>query len=79
MTYEELKAEANKMGYNLIKKKEYVPHKPCKCGKRGQYFLANRGDGKVVYFIECEKCKIHTSDHKLLDDAWIEWNKMQEE
>lgn len=79
MTYEELKAEANKMGYNLIKKKEYVPHKHCKCGKRGQYCLGNRGDGKVVYFIECEKCKIHTNDHRAPDDAWREWNKMQEE
>ena len=79
MTYEELKIEANKMDYNLIKKKEYVPHKRCKCGKRGLYCLANRGDGKVVYFIECKECKIHTSDHKSEDDAWKEWNNMQEE
>ena len=36
MTYEELKTEANKMGYNLTKKKEYVPHKnKCKCGGKG--------------------------------------------
>lgn len=77
MTYEELKIEANKMGYNLVKKKEYVPRKSCKkCGKRGLDCLAKR-DGEVVYFIKCEECKIHTSDHKSEADAWREWNKMQ--
>lgn len=36
MTLEELKAEANKLGYSLIKKKPYTPIKPCPvCGKRG--------------------------------------------
>ena len=35
MTLEELKAEANKLGYSLIKKKPYIPIKPCPvCGKK---------------------------------------------
>ena len=35
MTLEELKAEANKLGYGLIKKKPYIPIKPCPvCGKK---------------------------------------------
>lgn len=36
MTLEELKVEANKLGYSLIKKKPYVPIKSCPvCGKKG--------------------------------------------
>lgn len=35
MTLEELKIEANKFGYSLIKKKPYIPIKPCPiCGKK---------------------------------------------
>lgn len=36
MTLEELKTEASKLGYSLIKKKPYIPIKPCPvCGKKG--------------------------------------------
>lgn len=36
ITIEELKAEASKLGYSLIKKKPYIPIKPCPvCGKKG--------------------------------------------
>lgn len=35
MTLEELKTEANKLGYSLIKKKPYIHIKPCPvCGKK---------------------------------------------
>lgn len=35
MTLEELKAEANKLGYSLIKNKPYIPIKPCPvCGRK---------------------------------------------
>lgn len=38
MTLEELKHEANKLGYSLIKKKPYVPIKPCPvCGKKSTH------------------------------------------
>lgn len=39
MTLEELKAEANKLGYCLIKKKPYIPIKPCPvCGRTIEEF-----------------------------------------
>lgn len=78
MTYEELKNEANKMGYRLVKKKEYVPHKRCKCGSRGSLWY-DYTNGKVAHFILCENCHIRTNSYKLKCDAWIEWNKIQEE
>lgn len=80
MTYEELKIEANKMGYNLIKKKEYVPHKKCKCGKHGRVMLGCKvGSDKSTWSIMCEKCNKRTKAWMNQDDAWREWNKMQEE
>ena len=34
LTFDELKDAAEKLGYNLVKKKEYIPLKPCPiCGK----------------------------------------------
>lgn len=79
MTYEELKTEANKMGYSLVKKKEYVPHKRCKCGSRGSMWHDCSIGGRAACFIVCEACNIRTNNHKSERDAWIEWNKMQEE
>lgn len=78
MTYEELKNEANKMGYRLVKKKEYVPHKRCKCGSRGSLWYGCI-NGKADYSILCENCYIRTNSYRSERDAWREWNKMQEE
>lgn len=78
MTYEELKAEANKMGYNLIKKKEYIPHKRCKCGSRGSMWHDCSSE-ITTHSIVCKNCSIRTNSHKSEADAWREWNKMQEE
>lgn len=78
MTYDELKAEANKIGYNLVKKREYISHKICKCGSRGSAWY-DYTDGKVARFILCENCHIRTNSHISEYDAWKEWNKMQEE
>lgn len=37
MTYEELKKEADKLGYKLIKKPEPVKRLPCTCGCKRVY------------------------------------------
>lgn len=71
MTYEELKNEANKMGYSLVKKKEYVPHKKCKCGSRGSLWY-DCTNGKTVRFILCENCHIRTNSYRSECNAWIE-------
>ena len=35
MTIDELRIEADKLGYNLVKKKSYMPIKPCPiCGRK---------------------------------------------
>ena len=34
MTFEELKAEATKQGYNLVKKPTYIPMAKCPCGAK---------------------------------------------
>lgn len=78
MTYDELKAEANKMGYNLVRKRERISHKRCKCGSKGSTWYDCSG-GKVARFIQCENCDVRTNSHISERDAWREWNKMQEE
>lgn len=57
MTPEELKAEANKLGYNIIKKKSYVRFRVCDCGcnRRSLSYHFNNcriediKTGKVIY------------------------------
>lgn len=72
MTYEELKTEANKMGYRLTKKKEYVPHKnKCKCGGKGGAWY-NCAGGCTTRFVQCGRCGIRTNDYKSENDAWRE-------
>lgn len=51
MTYEELKAEADKLGYGLIKRTEYIKFKPCpKCVSTGNFSCWHRSSvGPFMY------------------------------
>jgi len=74
MTVKELKDEAKKLGYNIIKKKEYIPHKRCKCGKRASiwYVVGNK------YQVRC-KCGRESNIYDTENSAWAEWGTMNEE
>lgn len=71
MTFEELKAEANRQGYSLVKKPTYVPLAKCSCGaKRSVRFVYIMG-GKYVY--KCIKCGLEgvaSRNKKLAREYW---------
>ena len=75
MTFEELKAEAEKQGYNLIKKRPYVSLLKCPyCGKKPAYWNSAVSN-KVKYKCECKSTDWIKGDRA----ARIEWNRMVSE
>ena len=81
MTYEELKVEADKLGYNLIKKNQYIKFLPCTCGNNRRHLVyripckeyPEGGD-----FYECTECGKSGPVGKSERDAKIKWNQMIE-
>lgn len=75
MTIEELKAEADKLGYRLAKKQEYVRLAPCVCGysSRTRWWTS---DGSLY---ECNHCGRASSVGSTEAEAKTNWNKMVEE
>ena len=60
MTLEELKAEAERQGYKLVKKPEPMPKiKPCLCGRKTLDHRYKYGimTGKYYMQIKCPKCE----------------------
>lgn len=74
MTYEELKLEADKLGYKLIKKTEPIKRLPCTCGCKLVWYSCSAFD---VGF-KCRICgkrsssKIGASERQKI----IDWNNM---
>ena len=75
MTFEELKAEAKRQGYNLIKQPTYIPLKPCVCGAKRSLKMCytNHGQG-----YRCYKCGRIAEAAKNNKEARINWNKLME-
>ena len=72
MTLEEVKAEASKLGYRLIKKQKYIPKTRCKCGRRPEMWYVRDGGNYVI----CPNCDIRTKVCKDEKQAWIAWNRL---
>ena len=72
MTLEELKAEANKLGYGLIKKKSYIPIKPCPvCGKKStRIWYGQRGKGTMRQCSFCDFAGDWTNEKIHTTEAW---------
>jgi hypothetical protein len=71
MTVEELKIEAAKLGYNIIKKQPYIKLEKCQCGKKPQV-----GYGINYVFCRCNYCKTE-GPHALTErQARLNWNEM---
>ena len=91
MTVEELKNEAENLGYRLMKKANYIRFKPCICGNNYRYFYWIEVDGKSYTIYVCSKCglksppaRIENEDgqlefNKTVEQAKLNWNKMIEE
>lgn len=71
MTVEELKEEANKLGYNIIPKTTYIPRKKCRCGSRPSVYFCNGGIIK-----RCNSCGLETKVCKNEKQAHIAWNEL---
>lgn len=74
MTLEELKVEAKKQGYKLVKDIPYEKFLPCKCGhnRRKKYYgFYNMG---YSYRYVCNKCGYYV-DGKTEKEAKHNWNE----
>lgn len=72
MTLEELKAEASKLGYSLIKKKPYIPIKPCPvCGKKSTIvWYGTVGKGTMRQCSFCDFAGDWTNKKIPTTEAW---------
>ena len=75
MTLEELKAEAAKHGYRLVKHSGYIKLHPCTCGHTKRHTWCVK-DG---YMLECYKCGKQGYVGATRTDARRQWNKRIEE
>ena len=71
MTFEELKAEAKRQGYNLVKKPTYIPLKPCVCGAK----LSVKAKWTIYgNAYKCIKCGLESTPSKTQKGAREYWN-----
>ena len=78
MTVEELKIEAEKLGYNIIKKPEPIKLSRCVCGnyKPTLYVRSNCNDKTDVWYYICPKCNLEANESKTKYGAKENWNTM---
>lgn len=77
MTVDELKKIANEMGYNIIKKQEYIKLLPCKCGhNRREHWYGLDKDN--AYILRCERCDARAVG-STEREARLNWNRMVSE
>lgn len=81
MTYEELKVEADKLGYNLVKKQKYIKLLPCTCGsrRRTMWITTIGGTRGFQRILACDKCGMEAPPGNTIQEAKENWNKMIEE
>lgn len=77
MKLEELKAEAEKHGYVLTKKREHVRFEPCICGhnRRTQWTICSN---EVGYQYQCNHCGFRGGIGSTERAARIAWNEAVE-
>lgn len=81
MTVEELKAEAKKLGYNIIKIPEKVKKLNCVCGASSRlvksWYLSGYGAESGLFF-RCKKCGRESDVAKKETEAIKNWNALVE-
>lgn len=73
MTLDELKAEAKKLGYKVIKDNPRVKLLPCTCGRKQISLWWDGAD--YMWFQECPKCGKRAPSHKTQNGARKLWNE----
>lgn len=79
LTFEELRDAAEKLGYTLVKKKTYVPLKPCPiCGKKhtAVWYTMSEPRGQ---FRKCENCDFRSNVVEKKSDLNQAWNDAVDE
>lgn len=81
MTYEELKVEADKLGYNLVKKQKSVKLLQCRCGgnRREEWLVMDPSTGEIQRQLRCIKCGREAPPGNTVQEAKENWNRMIEE
>lgn len=74
MTYEELKTEAKKLGYNLIKANSKPRLKPCVCGCKARHHYYCRDSQGEYRKLVCHKCGREVEGENELE-VYNNWNK----
>ena len=77
MNLEELKSEAEKLGYNLVKKQPYIKLSPCTCGEKNQHeWFYYTGENRGMRFYKCDNCELSAPAAKTNRQARENWNKL---
>lgn len=76
MTLEELRSEANKLGYSLCKKITYEKVSTCKCGSKR---IASELWLHHTKYYRCTNCGLKSQPAKTKYQAIINWNKAVKE
>lgn len=76
MTIEELKAEADKLGYRILKKEKYINLSPCSCGRKKPEKWHDAIEGNKFY--QCRNCGRKAPGANTDKQAKKNWNKMME-
>ena len=75
MTLDELKAEADNLGYRLVKKPERIIMLPCPiCGRKSTSEWYAMEFGRHI-FRECNGCNFHGGYRKTPTEAKKKWNE----
>ena len=75
MTIEELKTEAKKYGYHLIKDRPYVRFKPCTCGCNTREHISKWTGVESLTILRCTRCGREVCG-KDETEAKLNWNAM---
>ena len=78
MTVDELKEEAKKLGYNVVKRQEWIKLKPCKCGRKriDQWVDWSHHEASIYY--KCPQCGRKSEGCRTEREARIAWNNIVE-
>lgn len=77
MTLEELKIEAKKYGYRVIKDTPYISMLPCICGNKAISYGSNY-ISPTPYFHKCRKCGFKSQPAKTKYETRAKWNESVE-
>lgn len=73
MTIEELKTEAKKHGYHLIKDRPYVRFKPCTCGCNTRQHWTKWTGTETLVMLRCTNCGREACGKDEIE-AKLNWN-----